>query len=133
MRKNGLTGYNYTDYNYTDYNYTDYRSSWAGKDSNLRTRERTDLQSVAFNHSATCPWIPTAPLPEPTHKELANIRALSGRAKAFLPADKTFQMEESPNGDEIAREKSMTGSSDGHCSRSERSPCYKQIPDWVES
>ena len=30
-------------------------SSWAGKDSNLRTRMRTDLQSVAFNHSATCP------------------------------------------------------------------------------
>ncbi len=28
---------------------------WAGKDSNLRTRLRTDLQSVAFNHSATCP------------------------------------------------------------------------------
>src|SRR4051812_43152754 len=31
------------------------RSSWAGKDSNLRTLTRTDLQSVAFNHSATCP------------------------------------------------------------------------------
>ena len=28
---------------------------WAGKDSNLRTRLRTDLQSVAFNRSATCP------------------------------------------------------------------------------
>ncbi len=29
--------------------------SWAEQDSNLRTRERTDLQSVAFNHSAICP------------------------------------------------------------------------------
>ena len=28
---------------------------WAGKDSNLRTLTRTDLQSVAFNHSAICP------------------------------------------------------------------------------
>ncbi len=28
---------------------------WAVKDSNLRTRERTDLQSVAFNHSANYP------------------------------------------------------------------------------
>ena len=28
---------------------------WVEKDSNLRTRERTDLQSVAFNHSAICP------------------------------------------------------------------------------
>ena len=28
---------------------------WAEKDSNLRTRERTDLQSVAFSHSAICP------------------------------------------------------------------------------
>ena len=29
--------------------------SWAEQGSNLRTRERTDLQSVAFNHSAICP------------------------------------------------------------------------------
>jgi hypothetical protein len=29
--------------------------SWAEKDSNLRTLARTDLQSVAFNHSAICP------------------------------------------------------------------------------
>ena len=29
---------------------------WAEKDSNLRTRERTDLQSVAFNLSAICPF-----------------------------------------------------------------------------
>ncbi len=28
---------------------------WAGKDSNLRTRTGPDLQSGAFNHSATCP------------------------------------------------------------------------------
>ena len=28
---------------------------WAEQGSNLRTRERTDLQSVAFNHSAICP------------------------------------------------------------------------------
>ncbi len=28
---------------------------WLGKDSNLRTRLRTDLQSVAFNRSATYP------------------------------------------------------------------------------
>ena len=28
---------------------------WAELDSNQRTRERTDLQSVAFSHSAICP------------------------------------------------------------------------------
>ena len=28
---------------------------WAEQGSNLRTRERTDLQSVAFNRSAICP------------------------------------------------------------------------------
>ena len=28
---------------------------WAEKDSNLRTLARTDLQSVAFNHSAIYP------------------------------------------------------------------------------
>ena len=28
---------------------------WVEKDSNLRTRERTDLQSVAFSHSAIYP------------------------------------------------------------------------------
>ena len=30
---------------------------WAELDSNQRTRERTDLQSVAFSHSAICPQI----------------------------------------------------------------------------
>ena len=30
---------------------------WAEQGSNLRTRERTDLQSVAFNRSAICPLI----------------------------------------------------------------------------
>ena len=30
---------------------------WAEKDSNLRTRERTDLQSVAFSHSAIYPYL----------------------------------------------------------------------------
>jgi hypothetical protein len=30
---------------------------WAEQGSNLRTRERTDLQSVAFNHSAICPFV----------------------------------------------------------------------------
>ena len=30
---------------------------WAEQGSNLRTRERTDLQSVAFNHSAICPTL----------------------------------------------------------------------------
>ena len=29
---------------------------WAELGSNQRTRERTDLQSVAFNHSAICPF-----------------------------------------------------------------------------
>ena len=29
---------------------------WAELDSNQRTRERTDLQSVAFSHSAICPY-----------------------------------------------------------------------------
>ena len=32
---------------------------WAGKDSNLRTQMRTDLQSAAFNHSATYPSVKT--------------------------------------------------------------------------
>ena len=32
-----------------------YKELWAEKDSNLRTPKRTDLQSVAFNHSAICP------------------------------------------------------------------------------
>lgn len=36
-------------------NYT--RINWAGKDSNLRRREPTDLQSVAFDHFATYPII----------------------------------------------------------------------------
>ena len=31
------------------------RTVWVEKDSNLRTRERTDLQSVAFSHSAIYP------------------------------------------------------------------------------
>jgi hypothetical protein len=31
------------------------RVMWAELDSNQRTRERTDLQSVAFSHSAICP------------------------------------------------------------------------------
>ena len=29
---------------------------WAGMDSNHRTQMRTDLQSAAFSHSATCPY-----------------------------------------------------------------------------
>ena len=32
-----------------------FKELWAEQGSNLRTRERTDLQSVAFNHSAICP------------------------------------------------------------------------------
>ena len=28
---------------------------WTGLDSNQRTENRADLQSAAFNHSATCP------------------------------------------------------------------------------
>ena len=32
-------------------------SWWAGKDSNLRTQMRTDLQSAAFSHSATYPYL----------------------------------------------------------------------------
>ena len=34
-----------------------YNLWWAGKDSNLRTQMRTDLQSAAFSHSATYPYI----------------------------------------------------------------------------
>ena len=30
--------------------------NWAGVDSNHRTLSRTDLQSVAFSHSATYPY-----------------------------------------------------------------------------
>ena len=33
----------------------EFKELWAEQGSNLRTRERTDLQSVAFNHSAICP------------------------------------------------------------------------------
>ena len=29
---------------------------WTGLDSNQRTLARADLQSAAFNHSATCPY-----------------------------------------------------------------------------
>src|SRR3546814_10734329 len=32
------------------------RRWWTGLDSNQRTLTRADLQSAAFNHSATCPW-----------------------------------------------------------------------------
>ena len=32
-----------------------FKEPWAEQGSNLRTRERTDLQSVAFNRSAICP------------------------------------------------------------------------------
>ena len=31
------------------------RKWWTGLDSNQRTENRADLQSAAFNHSATCP------------------------------------------------------------------------------
>lgn len=31
------------------------RGWWTGLDSNQRTLARADLQSAAFNHSATCP------------------------------------------------------------------------------
>ena len=34
------------------------KSWWRGRDSNLRTRERADLQSAAINHSATSPLNP---------------------------------------------------------------------------
>lgn len=37
------------------------RTWWAGADSNRRTRTRTDLQSVAFNHSATYPFLAAPP------------------------------------------------------------------------
>ena len=30
---------------------------WRGQDSNLCTHTRADLQSAAFNHSATPPWM----------------------------------------------------------------------------
>ena len=30
---------------------------WTGLDSNQRTENRADLQSAAFNHSATCPHL----------------------------------------------------------------------------
>ena len=30
---------------------------WTGLDSNQRTETRADLQSAAFNHSATCPQV----------------------------------------------------------------------------
>src|SRR6056297_3155595 len=50
---------------------------WAGKDSNLRTRMRTDLQSVAFNHSATCPGISA-------RQESASLRSLSRRQPGEL-------------------------------------------------
>ena len=36
--------------------YVDIADWWTGKDSNLRTSQGgTDLQSVGFNHSPTCP------------------------------------------------------------------------------
>ena len=36
--------------------------NWAGVDSNHRTLARTDLQSVAFSHSATYPYLIFSPV-----------------------------------------------------------------------
>ena len=56
-----------------------------GKDSNLRTRERADLQSAAINHSATHPS-----RPYPSKAEPASVRNLplivnAGRAILSVP------------------------------------------------
>ena len=37
--------------------FNQYDNMWIGRDSNPRTPKRTDLQSVAFNHSATNPLV----------------------------------------------------------------------------
>ena len=47
---------------------------WTGKDSNLRTRERADLQSAAINHSATCPE---------AHTEAREVRNLDANVNGF--------------------------------------------------
>ena len=49
--------------------------SWAGKDSNLRRLMPTDLQSVAFNHFATCPSLPSSSRTSP---HLHEFQALAG-------------------------------------------------------
>ena len=49
---------------------------WAVKDSNLRTREWTDLQSVAFNHSANYPKLKWAEEGSRTHDLLITNQLL---------------------------------------------------------
>ena len=64
---------------------------WAEKDSNLRTRERTDLQSVAFSHSAICPffiidnWKQSIAI-KPSHLSESNQRPTDYKSVA-LPAE----------------------------------------------
>ena len=51
---------------------------WAGVDSNHRTRKRTDLQSVAVGHLATCPML--------SHLSESNQRPTDYKSVA-LPAE----------------------------------------------
>ena len=68
-----------------------YKELWVEKDSNLRTRERTDLQSVAFSHSAICPffiidnWKQSIAI-KPSHLSESNQRPTDYKSVA-LPAE----------------------------------------------
>ncbi len=54
---------------------------WKGKDSNLRTPKRADLQSAAFNHSATLP-----PTGRPDRQQSSRIIAIFDRLSTGLNA-----------------------------------------------
>ena len=62
---------------------------WVEKDSNLRTRERTDLQSVAFSHSAIYPSEPLVGI-EPTTYWLQISCSTSWAKVAFNIPDKAI-------------------------------------------
>jgi hypothetical protein len=58
---------------------------WAEKDSNLRTLTRTDLQSVAFSHSAICPILTSIHgYAGDFGEELANIKLHPHPVKEFF-------------------------------------------------
>ena len=63
---------------------------WAEQGSNLRTRERTDLQSVAFNHSAICPVSQNLHFMYQSHLSESNQRPTDYKSVA-LPAELKWQ------------------------------------------
>ena len=60
--------------------------SWARMDSNHRTRKRTDLQSVAVGHLATCPFT-RGPLPPPLSQRRDSNPRPADYKSAALPTE----------------------------------------------